>query len=64
MRFASPDDIQHALASETGDPSAAAVMVFDRIPADFLKTVSSSAAFEGSGAAGVVIVIAPASPNF
>ena len=43
MRFASPDDIRHALPSETGDPSTAAAILFDRTPADFFKTVISMA---------------------
>ena len=42
IRFAAPEDIRQALPSETGEPSgAAAVIVFDRMPADFSNIVIS-----------------------
>jgi hypothetical protein len=41
-RFAPPDDIRQALPSETGDPSALTVMIFDKMPPVFMKTVIST----------------------
>jgi hypothetical protein len=43
-RLAVPADIRQALPSETGEPSSAAAIVFDKIPLDFVKTVISTSA--------------------